>query len=307
MSVERPRPWFGTWPPKLNGGEDNMKSRTWWERWQLTALMIFILLVGVIILLACRVFLENYPDVEYVVVHIAVAFIIAAILGLTIDQFFRRQLAEDAFRASVGYLLPDELKGEMEWIYSTHILCVEHNQTCELRLVNEETCSIYTKTIRKFRNISGNKEIAPLSVAIDEWFHKAGKSKILNFGYTKLGTKFEKFETTKNAYSLIVKKQEVTLAPGEEFTMWCETEEIKHRNDVTDWAFSCPTLNPIINVKSIEGIGINVSFGYRSQAEELGTNTYRLKGTLLPGQRIEIRWWRVADANKWLSEDKNSE
>ncbi|MBV8952630.1 MAG: hypothetical protein JO179_00740, partial [Solirubrobacterales bacterium] len=38
--------------------------------------------------------------------------IVAAALGLTVDFFYKRELARDAFEASLGYLLPDELKAE---------------------------------------------------------------------------------------------------------------------------------------------------------------------------------------------------
>src|SRR5215212_2566836 len=41
--------------------------------------------------------------------------IVAAALGLTVDFFYKRALARDAFEASLGYLLPEELKAELRW------------------------------------------------------------------------------------------------------------------------------------------------------------------------------------------------
>jgi hypothetical protein len=58
-------------------------------------------------------------------------------------------------------------------------------------------------------------------------------------------------------------------------------------------------LNPTIKVKAFQGISIEAGFGYRSAAEELGKGTYRLKGTLLPSQRIEIRWWEEEKGERW--------
>jgi hypothetical protein len=300
---ERMRPWYGIWPPRPSWEGKVMKIKIKWQEQRLSLVMFIVFLLGIILLLASYDLMQIGLGDPQLVHDIGIGFIVAGILGVSVDQILRRQLAVDAFRASIGYLLPEELRNEMEWIYSSHILCIEHSQTCELQSIDEETCSICTKTIRKFRNVSSSKELARLSVAIDEWFHNVGTSKILDFGYTKLGTQIDNFEITKSTHSIGVKEQEVALAPGEEITYWCEAEEIKHKNDVTDWVFSCPTLNPIVIVKAFQGISFDVGFGYRSPAEELGSGTYRLKGTLLPGQRIEIRWWKVKDSEKWLSEN----
>jgi hypothetical protein len=239
---------------------------------------------------------------------LGIGFMVAGILGATIDQILRRQLAEDAFKASIGYLLPNELKGEMEWIYSTHILCTEHNQVLELRKAEEDTCVLHVSILRKFRNISSSNELAPLGLAIDEWFHKTGRSsKILSFGYTKLGIKNENFAIIRSAQStLSIKEQKVPLAPNEEITVWFEVEETKRTNDVQLWVFSAPTLNPTVTVKAFEGIAINAGFGYRIQAEELGAGTYRLRGTLLPSQLIWIRWWEKEKGEKWATKTEES-
>jgi len=162
--------------------------------------------------------------------EIGIALVIASFLGASVEIFLRRQLAVDAFKATIGYLLPEELKGEMEWIYSTHILCVEHTQTCELSPIDDKMCAFYVKTIRKFRNISGSKESFPLSTSVDEWFCEAHPSRIISFGYSKLGTKRESFETVKNIHSISTKPQYVDLAPLEEIVEWFETEEILPRN-----------------------------------------------------------------------------
>jgi len=295
------RPWYGAWPPKAYRGEGAMKKK-WWESQRVTIMMFGVLLIGIIILLVyyiCK--LEQHGDWQ--LIHdIGIAFIVAAILGVGIDQILRRQLAEDAFKASIGYLLPNELKGEMEWIYDTHILCVEHNQICELRQVDNDTCIIHVHTLRKFRNISSSNEHLPLGVAVDEWFRKTDASKIIAFGYTKLGVKNDIFETLKSTHSLSVKEQKIPLAPEEEVTLWHEIEEVKHMNDAQDWIFAYPTLNPTVIVKAFEGISIDVGFGYRSAAQELTKGTYRLKGTLLPNQRIEMRWWEKEKGEKWANE-----
>ena len=131
-----------------------------------------------------------------------------------------------------------------------------------------------------------------LGLGIDEWFHEEGTSRIISFGFSKLGTKSEVLEPIKRPHTIAVKEQKIALGPKEEVTVWFEAEEIKYRNDEQVWNFGSPTLNPTVNVKAFEGISIGVGFGYRSPAEELGIGIYRLKGTLLPSQILIIRWWR---------------
>jgi hypothetical protein len=154
-----------------------------------------------------------------------IALVVAGFLGVSVDQVLRRQLAEDAFEASVGYLLPEELRGELEWIYSTHILCVEHNQGCELRPIDKDTCIIHITMVRKIRNISSSNEALLLGLSIDEWFHKAGASKIISFGYTKLGMKNENLEITRGTHTINIHEEKIPLAPQEEITVWFEAEE----------------------------------------------------------------------------------
>lgn len=289
-----------------------MESKTWWGRWRITTTMLLILLIGALLLLLCHSFLQKLPAAKYVLDGIAVAAIIAGILGLTIDRILRKQLAEDAFRAAVGYILPDELKGEMEWIYKSHIICIEHSQECELSPIDDETCMIHVHTIRRLRNVSGAVDSARVGIIVDEWFHKTGSSQIREFGYSK-GEKTwpaegESYIQAKGENALIrVAEKKIPLAPGEEITIWHKTEEVKRVNDAQNWVFWHPTLNPLVIVKSYAGIHIEVNFGHRVVAQRLGADTYRLNGTLLPSQVITIRWWRIEDLNRWLGEGRNSE
>jgi hypothetical protein len=299
------RPWYGTWPPRVHKGGVTMEKRErkgWWARIPSTTMaMAFAFAFGILFVILSYRFESTSWD--HKLMHdIGIAFTVAGLLGVGVDQALRKQLAEDAFKASIGYLLPEELRGEMEWIYSTHILCVEHIQTCELREIDTDTCAIRIGILRKFRNISSSNETLTLGVATDEWFHKGGTSKILAFGYTKLGTKIESFETVKTSHAISIKEQEISLAPQEEIAAWFEVEEFKRRNDAQLFVFGYPTLNPMVTVRAFEGIEIEAGFGYRSTGEELAVGTYRLRGTLLPSQGIQIRWWEREKGEIWANE-----
>jgi hypothetical protein len=196
----------------------------------------------------------------------------------------------------------------MEWIYKCHIICVEHIQRFELLPIDNETCTIRVKVSRKLRNVSDNAEPAELGIAIDEWFHKTGSSRIIACGYIKEGVSWsqngENVKINKKENTISMEKKKIRLAPSEEIDTWYEAEEVKRTNDVQSWNFVYPTLNPMVCVKSYEGLDFRVSFGYRISSEQLGDDTYRLPGTLLPGQVLAVQWWRVEDVNRWLGTPK---
>ncbi len=122
------------------GEEPAMKKQPWWDKAKIRVMSASVLVVGGILIWISHSYLQNI--LSSLVDGLGEAIVIAGILGLTIDHVFRQELARDAFKASIGYILPDELKGEMEWIYQSHILCVEHIQTCELIPIDDELCTM---------------------------------------------------------------------------------------------------------------------------------------------------------------------
>lgn len=110
MSNELVRPWFGTWPPTLKG-EEYCSMKTQNKRYNISLIMALVLAAGIIVVFLSYVFQQRISGLlESILANVGIAMIVAGILGLTIDKLFRQQLAEDAFKASVGYILPEELK-----------------------------------------------------------------------------------------------------------------------------------------------------------------------------------------------------
>lgn len=280
-----------------------MQKRAWWKQptaWILVAIGV----IGILIILFAGIFEQQLGKWYFVPNHIGIAFLVAGILGLAIDITLRQKLAEDAFRASIGYILPNELKGEMEWIYNCPVICVEHIQKCELQAIDDETCFIRVNMQRKLRNVSGSKDKTKIRVEINEWFHKTGASKIISFGYSQGGEKWvaSKGDIGKGEDATIrTIAKDISLAPSEEITFWHETEEVKRVNDEQSWVFLHPTLNPLVSIKAYDGIHISVGFGHRIPPEQLNIDTYRLPGTLLADQVITIHWWKGEDLDKWLA------
>jgi|GEM_PF-2768661 len=279
----------------------NNGKKDWREKWT-SPILLLCLFLGIILIIPV-----NFYDYELwsITRDIGIALLIAGALGLTVDKLLRYQLAKDAFKASIGYLLPDELKPEMEWVYQQEIIAIKHRQICKLTPLGNDLVVMRVSINRTFQNVSQHRaKLKPL-LSIDEWFHKERESKILGFGWT--GGR-EDFECEKEVYTLSVKNMiEIELAPKETVETWCSYEEIKHSNDQHISTFIHVTDAPFVEVESFNGLVIKPGFTmhYQHTLKQVGNNRYELAGALLPGQPIIIRWYKSEDSQNWAKREIN--
>ena len=57
--------------------------------------------------------------------RICEALAIASLIGLTVDISLKKELSREVFLASIGYVLPEELRPEMRWLCRLDTLCTE--------------------------------------------------------------------------------------------------------------------------------------------------------------------------------------
>src|SRR5262249_1542130 len=111
----RVQPWYGSWPPELKG-EAGMR------------LGKFNVPIWVIMLVLFAASLAAWAYVDYlkgtnhyflleIFGRLFEAMAIASILGATIDGFLKVAIVKDVFEVSLGYLLPQQLRPHMRWIY----------------------------------------------------------------------------------------------------------------------------------------------------------------------------------------------
>ena len=296
-------PWYGTWPPVIRKG-DSMRSNG-------KIFLLPLVLLGVII----GILLIIIPSLAHldglwanIMEGLGIAFVTSAILGSTIEWFFRQRLLEDVFKASVGYILNDELKAEVGAIYNQQILCVKHTQEYNLLPVanNPDLVILHYKIQRDLKNI-GNKDYSLEQVtSLFEWFHKELKSRVVELGCELKGKQYKDFTLRKITNRIEAQLNEKVIIPKDEkVILWYEIEEIKHVSDIHYEMFAFATIEPEITFheppKELSHLGINVSFGTREQKNftKIGRDTLRLKGTMLPYQGIEVRWWNNKDAEQW--------
>jgi hypothetical protein len=76
----------------------------------------------------------------------------AGILGLTVDIFLKRELARDVFVAAFRYILPDELKEEVQRIISYKFLCIDSTTIVSISAPSNDIVRVEIKHERTFKN-----------------------------------------------------------------------------------------------------------------------------------------------------------
>jgi hypothetical protein len=233
--------------------------------------------------------------------------IVAAALGLTVDFFYKRALARDAFEASLGYLLPQELKAELRWIYGQQIICVEHQQEITVRWVDEDgrleprRVRVDYELFRTMRNVSNERFDHPTFASVEEWFR--GESSDVDLveavvrgkrytGGTLVtrdvdaelpvdGSDGKGAPPVRSADASLAPSQldrtrpgvertidrRIVIEPGEEVTFRYRGHEIHYESGAYHDTYGAPTLRPAVTVKTPPELRAVVSFANRGRAE----------------------------------------
>jgi hypothetical protein len=103
-------PWYGSWPPEMKGEAD--MEETTLRRWFIPALLF----IGLVVFLFLWSQIEHHELRGFwwdFLKRLSEAGVIAMILALTVDVLLKKEFGRDVFLASIGYVLPKELRPEM--------------------------------------------------------------------------------------------------------------------------------------------------------------------------------------------------
>jgi hypothetical protein len=89
-----------------------------------------------------------------VISAIGTAFLIAAILGATIDRWMKGEIAADVFRATLGYILPVEFHKAMHDLISFPLMCEAHEMWYVLTEMCGDTVKVNVKIERRLHNMT---------------------------------------------------------------------------------------------------------------------------------------------------------
>jgi hypothetical protein len=252
-----------------------------------------------IILLAVAHLLQHHQTTSEFLSALSGALIVAGVIATTVDWSFKTKLVKDAFLASFGYLLPDPIRLELQWLAEQELVCEEHSQVVtltglegDLVRVDIDVTRILTNVTQKACEISGTYDV-------DDWSHSAHQSDITTIectigGNTQGGsTAGQDFVVMRRAHKV---HGELTapmrLPPGDTCTVHLHGYEVRHCNDAL---YSQPgrlTYKPVVKVQPCDGLEAKISFPGRTGLDvKERDGGLELDGALLPFQAIEFRWW----------------
>jgi hypothetical protein len=243
--------------------------------------------------------------------------LIAALLGLTVDVFFKRELVRDAFSASFGYCLPEAIRAEARWILGQQLICISHDQHFKLREhPGSERLRLEVEVWRKITNVGDRRVQYAPSFGVDEWFHDE-PSAIETVEAFRGEKRISQLSADEAKATAPVKNgcitrvaDELWLEPGETIALHYLAHETRLRSEAYSQTIMQPTTQPTISVDCDRGVDLNfdVHFGNRGSVLKMGSH-WHLQATLLPYQVITLRWWPkdVADRSDGVKVPEQAE
>jgi len=141
-------------------------------RWPMDRVLYRIMLVIILIFGVIGIFLPPYIGITAdhgTLSELGKAFLIAGVLGFTIEPWMRKALARDVFSAAFGYYMPDDFKTEIVRIASNRIICTRHTMDIRLQEVDDQNVRVCTTVERYFENIGATPALLRAMTWIDEW------------------------------------------------------------------------------------------------------------------------------------------
>lgn len=253
--------------------------------------------VGALLLASPAVIHESHP-VNDLTTAFGTAFLVAALLAVSVDLWLKKQLLQDSFKELFGYLLPPKLKEELAWVYQQQLLAERHELVLTLTPIDgTELFGLHVEMEREVRNIAlvtaETDDVRTFEV--DEWFHAERPSRVISLQCTQDRKTYGHKLISGHGFDLVAKASGKSLGSDEKMIVVAEAEETRRKSDVYILTLVGPaSVNPRVTVNAPDEIDWKVMFGNRAgnQVEEtLPGKRVELPGTLLPGQVIQVRWW----------------
>jgi hypothetical protein len=275
--------------------DNNVERATAYSRLRLRVILGGLAISGFLLTyLSHNVGVYTEPWLESVAREFGSALIVAAVIGGTVDLFFKDQFARDAFVASFRYVLPDELKEEVLRIISYKFMCTESRMIVKLEpIIDTELVRVHICMERTIKNISRDAETTDFGFALDEWGFPSQQSEIKECTYD-IGDGPTVCPIENHDDPVIERKATAfEIKSGHAFKLVMKGSEVHRDNDALRGFHRHPAVNPIVEVQIPSNFRHGFSFGVPGEKVEPSriANIYRLEGTQFPGQCSYLRWW----------------
>jgi len=236
------------------------------------------------------------------------AIAIASVIGIVLEEALLREFGREVFLASVGYVLPVELRPEMSWLCQLNEMCTQDVMICELTPVGN-SIKLHVNRTQVVKNIGRNTHKLPVGLGIDEWFRDDGESRIIKFSFVTAGQSWSYYagsgkpQKSEFGMNLPADLPDVLLEKDQEVNIVSEFEEIYPRNGYFHMHIKYATSGAKVTVKCPDELGVYVQFAHREGHETLQVgHDFVCPFTLLPYQRMAVRFWDKKQSETWKSQ-----
>jgi hypothetical protein len=254
-------------------------------RWRLAGLLA----IGFAILVASKFVREWDLGLSH---DLGIAVVVAALLGLTVDFSLKAEVARDAFKATLGYILRPEFRNEVARITGYKFICESHVVVFDVKLLEGHMVEVTTSVERTIKNITAYPAKGQNLLHMDEWGFPDKKSEIIACNISFNGVTHEGSAVDTDESRLKWETLELIIGPSESFTIFSKLKEYRRDNDVAYMHFATPTMNPEIEVRIAPELDRHISFG--GAATTVTKRQYAdreaLSGMYFPHQAMKLRW-----------------
>jgi hypothetical protein len=275
---------------------DSQEGLTW-PQIRYWAFAITLGVVGFVMLIGAQ--FSPWEGLKSVVSEMAVAVMIAGILAGLVEPFFRHEFARDAFLASFRYVLPPELRDEIEKILRIEFIIEKQIWTVEIEkgTEHEGTVKVTTTFERLIRNKTKTKKPLGVWYEADDYNLANGPTRILECSIEEEDDATISEKTTEQAtksHWVEAKTKDISVRPNCRAKLSGKAVQFRRINDSMIESFRYPIINPEIRVIIDEKEFDHVATFGTAQDEKTKSkydNHYTLSGVYFPNQVMHVRWW----------------
>jgi len=293
-------PWYGSWPPELKRGADMEDNKN--SQYIIRLFLGVAFITSIALLVALQQSLHGFWWGD-LIIKVLEAIAISSVIGFALEEALLREFGREVFLASVGYVLPKELRPEMRWLCQLNEMCTQDLMICNLTPIGDSV-KFHVHRTQVVKNIGQNRYVLKVGLGIDQWFRRDGESRILKFAFVTEGQSWSHTGNVKKSefgMNLPDGVPDVLLEKDQEVTISSEFEEVYPRNGYFFMHIKYATAGARITVTCPDELGVYVELPNRVGHETLRVgHDYVCPFTLLPYQKMAVRFWDKNQSAAWL-------
>ena len=261
--------------------------------------LLFFALLGAFLIFIAHDVIQNSVGRE-MMRDFGIAFLSAAVLGLTIHGWLETTVIRDVVRAAIGHVLPPELRDEVRWI--TSFTCIVQRCVCTLDIedMGNGVVKLTEELDTEIKNISTKTQKVRRLFTKDDWGIPGKSSQILQYEYSIGAGPKTSFEGDAKPFpdrSIQVNMEEASLGKDEIIRTFAKGVEYKLTNDRFQEVWIYPVVRPELYLRSISPT-LKCFPEFDNELIPYAIDNGRrhiLPGTLMPHQKMGVRWFPQED------------